>query len=639
MKKIINLGILLFLLFLSKDGHATHMIGGDIAYRCLGNNKFEITLTLYQDCLNGEPQAILEDNPAFYNIYTRGSNPSLVRSGEATYISKTILDPNFSNECINNSPNTCLQREVFKFTETLLPSSTGYYIVYQRCCRNAAINNIVNPGNTGVTYMAEIPPFSSGQCPNNSAIFKNFPPQIICVNNPFSYDFSALDSDGDSLTYELCAAHPGGSATNPKPAGSAVPPPPYPSVVYVPPYSATSPVLGFPPLSIDLHTGLMTGTPTSIGRFVVTVCVKEWRNGELLNTVSRDVQFVITNCSKAVIAEIPELPDFPNTYAIQCKGYTVTFKNNSTGGFSYSWDFGVPGATSTAFEPTYTFPDTGTYNVKLVVNPGSTCPDSIVRQVRIYPEFKANYTWKGKLCPGEEIQFIDSTFASFPPITSWHWDFGDGQTSSLQNPIHIFELPGGEKNVRLISKSQYGCTDTITKKFPMSFFDLSAGNDTIIVKGYPFSLNGSGAEFYKWSPPDYLSSTIIPKPKTSFPGVGIYTYYLEGGTTNGCTGLDTVNIQVVDKGTIFVPNAFSPNQDGLNDWLQVVTIGYSSIRSFEIFNRLGQRVFYATNTNKPKWDGNFQGEACEAGVYFWKLKAMDAFGKTVVEKGDVTLIK
>ncbi|RYZ47879.1 MAG: hypothetical protein EOP49_20090, partial [Sphingobacteriales bacterium] len=352
------------------------MIGGDVTYICKGANTFEFTITLYQDCLYGEPGALAQDNPAYYSIFDAGTN-AYVTGDSVVALSTVIVDPNFSNACINNYPNTCMRKQTFRFSRTLQPNNNGYVIVYERCCRNASISNIVSPGNVGVTYFATIPPFQNGQCPNNSAVFKNFPPQIICANNPFVYDFSAIDNDGDSLSYKLCAARPGGSTSDAKPYGPDMNMPVQASVVYKAPRTAEVPVPGTPPMQINPVTGLLTGTPSSTGRFVVSVCVTEWRNGVAINTISRDVQFVITNCSKAVVANIPELDDEPNTYAIECKSFTVNFRNTSTGGFSYHWNFGVAGATSTDFEPTFTYPDTGTYVVSLVVNQGSTCPDSI----------------------------------------------------------------------------------------------------------------------------------------------------------------------------------------------------------------------------------------------------------------------
>ncbi len=634
-------GLLLLLLLMTPFfSRASHMIGGDITYRCLGNNVFEITLTLYQDCLFGEPQAIQQDDPAYYTIFTAGSNPVMVAEGNIRSLTTETVDPNFNNACINNYPNTCLRKQVFRFTRTLEPSSRGYYIVYQRCCRNASINNIVNPGNVGVTYLALIPPFVNGECPNNSAVFKTLPPQIICSNNPFVYDFSATDADADSLSYELCAAHPGASITNPlPPTNGPMTPPPYPSVNYMPPYSATIPMSGNPPLQINPITGLMSGTPNVIGRFVVTVCVNEWRNGSIINTVSRDVQFVVTNCTKAVVADIPELPDEPNTYIVECKSNTVKFSNNSSGGFSYFWDFGVNGATSTEEEPSFTYPDTGTYVVKLVVNQGSTCPDSIVRLVKVYPFFKADFSWSGQLCPGVPIQFRDSSLATFPPTVSWNWDFGDGNSAVQQHPVHTYAIPGGEKQVTLIAKTTLGCRDTVTKTLPLSYFAPHAGNDTIIVLGYPFTLKATGGQYYQWSPADYLSDPNIANPAVDFPDTGRYTFILTATNDEGCLATDTILVWVVGSENIFVPNAFSPNGDGINDFLEPRIIGIAQINNFQVFNRWGQRVYSSLMDNYPQWDGSYNGRPADLGTYFWMMNVTDAMGNKQDKKGDVILIR
>lgn len=618
--------------------YATHMIGGDVVYRCLGSNRFEITVTLFQDCENGEPSAIAADNPAYFSIFNATTN-ALVMADSQYAVSTEIVNPNFSNACINNYPNTCLRKQVFRFERVLPPTTAGYTIVYERCCRNASINNIVNPGNVGVTYFASIPPFASGQCPNNSAVFKTMPPQIICSNNPFVYDFSATDADGDSLVYRLCAARPGGTPTNPKPFGNLMQHPVGVSVNYLGAYSAAMPITGVPPLQINAQTGLMTGTPINVGRFVVTVCVDEYRNGVVINTLSRDVQFVITNCSKVVVANIPELPDEPNTYTVQCKGYNVQFRNTSTGGFSYLWHFGVGGATSTDFEPNFTYPDTGTYVVKLVVNAGSTCPDSIERLVKIYPEFNADFEWSGLLCPKSPIQFSDSSKATYPFVSQWLWQFGDGNTSNQQHPIHAYAPPGGPQQVTLIARTTLGCRDTLSKELPLPYFDPKAGNDTIIVLGYEFNLNATGAEFYSWSPSQFLSNPSIANPRVTFPDTGTYTFIVTGSTHTGCVGWDTIVVQVVKDPQIFIPNAFSPNGDGLNDLLIPRIVGFARIQTFQIFNRYGERVFSSVNDNYPQWNGRFKGRDLDIGVYYWIAEIIGVQGEKVVRKGDITLLR
>ena len=164
---------------------------------------------------------------------------------------------------------------------------------------------------------------------------------------------------------------------------------------------------GFPPVQIDPRTGIITGTPNRVGRYLVTVCCTEWRNGSVINISKREFQFVVTDCSKVVVADIPQLSTAPNTYIVNCKDFNVHFINNSTGGFSYKWDFGVEGnAGSTDFEPNFVYPDTGTYIVKLIVNPGTTCPDSISRFVKIYPVFHSDFEDTGTYCPGLPIKFV-----------------------------------------------------------------------------------------------------------------------------------------------------------------------------------------------------------------------------------------
>jgi hypothetical protein len=177
--------IVLCLLFISNSSIASHIVGGEITYTCLGNNTYEFTVNIYRDCLppsqgGGNPAALQSDNPAFITIFN-GNN---FYSFDSIYFtSQSIIDANFSNECVKNPPATCLNLLQFKFVKVLQASPNPYTVMYQRCCRNETVNNIINPGITGATYYCTVPP---NIC-NNSAKFINFPPQIICVNNPFIY--------------------------------------------------------------------------------------------------------------------------------------------------------------------------------------------------------------------------------------------------------------------------------------------------------------------------------------------------------------------------------------------------------------------------------------------------------------------
>jgi PKD repeat protein len=532
--------ILFCLLVLSMQTFASHIVGGEFTYKCIGVNRYEFTLNLYRDCLppsqgGGNPAALNEDDPAFITIF---NGNTFYRVDSIPASSSITVPVNFSNDCINNPPNTCINRLQFRYSVTLPASPSGYTILSQRCCRNGSINNISNPGNTGATYQCKIPP-SNVAC-NNSADFLNYPPQVICINNPFVYDHSAFDADGDSLSYEFCNAIQGADPNNPKPKITGGFLPALNSVNYISPLNGLNPMSGNPQIKIDPVTGIITGTPNLLGRYVVNVCCHEWRNGVLINTVNREFQFVVTNCSKAVIANIPQYSEEPNTYVVSCKSYSVNFVNLSTGGFRYEWDFGVIGSstdTSTLFQPTFTYPDTGTYIVTLIVNKGSTCPDSITRIVKVYPFFKADFEYNGLLCPEQPLSFTDKSTSTLNNINYWKWNFGDGNSSLLQNPTHTYSNIGSAFNVTLISGNAFGCRDTLRQIIEIPAVNIFAGNDTIIVLNTPFTFNGRGAQSYTWSPSDFLDNPFIFNPTATYSDTGKYTYVLQGITSNGCIGL------------------------------------------------------------------------------------------------------
>lgn len=648
------LAFIFFSVFNLLEANATHIVGGGITYRCLGtdgfgNTRYEIKIEIYQDCLNGLDIAINEDNPAYLGIFSNDGSVSIRDSIGRRANGDTLAEfvqPNFKNDCVNNPPQVCLRRMEFKNTYTLPQNASGYKIVYVRCCRNESILNIVNPGQIGATYFTDIPPSNEVQC-NTSARFNNYPPQIICINTPIYYDHSAFDADGDSMSYELCDAYPGGTANVPKPTPTPVLPPPIsrpnsnpPSFGYSSGFSPSQPMGGNPLVQINPKTGIITGTPNMQGRFVVSVCAHEWRNGSKINTIRREFQFTVTNCSKKVVAGIPQFSDEYNTYIVECESKTVKFVNTSKGDiFKYNWDFGVPGATSTDFEPTFTYPDTGVYEVKLVVNEGTTCQDSIKRFVKIYPEFNANFSYDGLRCPNAQIDFLDESFATYKPVVKWNWNFGDGTNSQEQNPSHRY-ASGGDYKVQLISTSIKGCTDTVNSIIEIDKFRPFVGNDTIIVQGESVYFNASGGVDYEWTPATNLNGTNIPNPIGYYPDTGLYSYDVKISSISGCEGNDSINVWVVGQGSLFVPTAFTPNGDGINDYIKPLTVGFSSLDYFRIFNRWGQLVYETKSLGDGTgWNGRFNGKNCDIGTYYWVLKATDKDGGAVNRKGDVTLIR
>ena len=641
MKRWVYKILLLLLLLPGSRAMASHIVGGEVTYQFLGatagGNRYLITLAIYEDCQNGQPDAISMDNPAYLAAYSLQTGFRVALDVDVRFDTSVNVPANFTNACVSNIPQVCLLRKTFRKVFTLPFNDSGYVISYQRCCRNGQIANIEDPGSKGATYFCTIPPRYLAPT-NNSAVFNNFPPQIICINNPLYYDNSAFDVDGDSLSYEFCTAVEGASSDSVKPIPL---PPPYANVNYrTPPYSATTPFTAFPVLQIDPHTGIITGTPNRLGRYLVTVCCHEWRNGKMINTLKREFQFVVTDCSKVVVACIPQYSTDVNTYIVECDSFDVNFVNCSTGGFSYHWDFGVltrTDDTSNLAQPTYTYPDTGVYTVKLVVNPNSTCPDSISRFVKVFPKFHTAYSDSGTQCPGLPIYFTDKSATSIKPITNWTWNFGDGGFSSDQNPIHTF-VSGGTYNVMLISQNIKNCVDTFVRQVLIENFKPSAGNDTIIVKGESVQFNATGGNNYLWSPPIYLDNPTISNPLGVYPDTGIFNYTLRVTSAYGCEGYDTIQVWVVNQAAFFLPTAFTPNGDGKNDIFRPVAVGYRSISFFRVYNRWGQQVYFGHDITDG-WDGTFERRQCDIGTYYWQIGYIDRFGKEAYMKGDVTLVK
>lgn len=156
-----KVAILLVFVLTCLQVKATHIIGGELYYECLGNNNYRIVFKAYRDCFNGVPDF---DNPAPIGIYTSTGllvdmDPNLF-DAQPLYLydaSVTNLPPIVSNPCLAAPPNICVEEGIYTAVVNLPPINGGYTLVYQRCCRNNTILNLVNPGEVGATYTAYIP--------------------------------------------------------------------------------------------------------------------------------------------------------------------------------------------------------------------------------------------------------------------------------------------------------------------------------------------------------------------------------------------------------------------------------------------------------------------------------------------------
>ncbi|MFM7015903.1 MAG: PKD domain-containing protein [Bacteroidota bacterium] len=484
---------------------ATHIVGGELNYQYLGNNVYRIWLTVYRDCYNGVPPF---DNPASVGVFDAGNNAlvfeRLLPRNPSDTIPSTINSP-----CFIPPTNVCYERTTYSDTITLPPNSQGYILSYQRCCRNVTILNIIDPTWTGATYLAYIPPTSIFPI-NGNPKFNNWPPPFICAGIPFIFDNSATDPDGDSIAYEICAPYLGADTIDPMPQPPN--PPPYSSVVWQPPYSASNILNGNPNLSIDVHSGLLTCTPNTLGQFVVGVCAKEFRNGVYVSTTKRDFQLNVVPCPSYVVAAI-------QNPIINCENYNVSFQNYSVNAGSYLWDFGLPGNTdqSAGFSPNFTYPDTGTYQVTLIAysSINTACADTTTGTVTILPLFNTYANYTRDVCTNT-YHFSDSSNTVSGLIATRNWTFGDGDTSTAMNPTHTYSS-AGNYIATLITTSTRGCKDTV--RLTINVPPLVQANNPIITLPtchndsnaiIAVQVSGGNAPYYlQWNDPHHQQTTII----------------------------------------------------------------------------------------------------------------------------------
>lgn len=418
---LICLFIALCILFPGKESKASHIVGGDINYTYVGNNVYNLELHLYIDCINGGTGAIAGDPNFPVGVFDSSGNllqlVKLVRTGPTRVIGK-----NFS--CASPPANACVDLYVLTGSVTLPPIPGGYTLGYHRCCRNKTILNIKNPSGSRSAYISMIPDVNVvGH--NSSAQFKELPPNFLCRNEPLEFDHSAIDADGDSLVYAICSPLKGpltGSSSS-----TSVPPPPYFDVDWQFPYNPAYQMSGSPKLKIDPNTGLLEVTPDKLGQYVVGICVKEFRNGVLINTTMRDFQFNVEHCNFSIQSDFDVVKK-------KCQN-TVEFVNKSSGDIvDYKWEFGIDSLTddtSVVKNASYTFPGPGMYNVSVTAFSSGGCSRKITKPIVIMEPI-SGLPPDSTVCYGSKVKIgIDDITAGI----SYSWTPTNGlDNANISNP-------------------------------------------------------------------------------------------------------------------------------------------------------------------------------------------------------------
>jgi gliding motility-associated-like protein len=321
-----------------------------------------------------------------------------------------------------------------------------------------------------------------------------------------------------------------------------------------------------------------------------------------------------------------------------CRDTTLQFHDSSTvsSGTVNQWNWIHIGSVfSTQQNPLGHFPF-GNQQVGLSVTSSLGCySDTIYKTFRLIKEPKLIYGFNDT-CKYDPVVFSASENPTNIGITSWNWNFGDGNGDIQPNTSHTYTA-NGQYHVSLYAISSEGCSsDTLRDVVNIYGTNAFAGNDTIAAAGQPVQLHATGGVSYNWTPSFGLNNTNSQNPVAT--NSQDMTYYLEAYTPAGCKSYDTINIVIYKGPEIYIPTAFTPNDDGLNDVLSVLPIGLKSFNYFSIYNRYGQLLFTTNNKDKG-WDGTFKGTRQPSGTYVFILSGIDFRGKPLFKKGTVLLIR
>ncbi len=332
-----------------------------------------------------------------------------------------------------------------------------------------------------------------------------------------------------------------------------------------------------------------------------------------------------------------------DTGCITKHSFLFTNTSNVSDGstLSYLWRFG-DGTTQTITDAVKRFSLVGNYTVKLVTTTNFGCKDSTNNiVVHVVPNGDANFKWDS-ICTNRPVYFYNLSNEHASVQVNYNWTFNNGGPgSTIKNPLPVIYNTIGQKDVTLILTA-LGCEndpDSITRRVQVNIQKPGTTYRTITVpQGSTQFIHArdSIGYYFNWRPQMQLSNYNTRY--TEFNAVNDVKYQVDISDIHTCVTTDTIQMLVLKKPGYYLPTAFTPNGDGLNDEVQPYLVGMKGLISFSVFNRWGNMIFHTTTYGKT-WNGKFQGVDQDPGVYVWILEFFNSDNKKVVEKGTITLIR
>ncbi|MFN9710015.1 MAG: gliding motility-associated C-terminal domain-containing protein, partial [Bacteroidota bacterium] len=307
------------------------------------------------------------------------------------------------------------------------------------------------------------------------------------------------------------------------------------------------------------------------------------------------------------------------------------------GGGLYSWFYNnqvISGATSSSLA----INQNGLYVLRVSTDKGCWDTASTNISLTFLTKPKADFIapWGCKL---KQISFVNTSDVAQSGSVRWKWEFGDGNTSDQKEPTYIYQ----DNNIYSVKLTvmPLSCPqneDVVTKLVRISDGGGSGRRYPTVntFKNTPTELSARpGATKYLWDPSVGLSNPRIQKP--IFNDDQQNEYLIKIVTQEGCDLVDTLLVLLFEKEDVLVPDAFSPNGDGVNDYLDIFTVGIREIK-FWVFNRWGQ-IMFETSDPAQRWDGTYMGKKQPLENYVWIAEAITNSGRKIRKRGQSILIR
>jgi gliding motility-associated-like protein len=345
-KYFYQLLISLFFYTSNYQAHAESLMGGTIDFTHKGGSSFNVKATFYVDKASNINAPNLYQGSIKAQIYSKGATASGDILMETIKLNLTAKEDDFpydNQECASSIPistTKIVYTSDITLDKSKYTNANGYYLVCVDGNRNTTTN--ANTPFVGITLYLEFPALNVKD--NSSPVFNLKKGIVACLNQPFTLDLSAADADAaDTRTYTLVTPYsgPGSSQVSGKQNYNIVPRNPFQNSYFPVPwlagFSATNPITGT--ISLDASTGMLKGTPTQVGKYLVCVECKEFRGGVQIGSNRQDFEIIVDNCTnpKPKIYLSGNDPSIHEISAVICEGSYRILETPNNVNFTYVW--------------------------------------------------------------------------------------------------------------------------------------------------------------------------------------------------------------------------------------------------------------------------------------------------------------